>query len=59
MNEMQLLKEEIKEKDIFITNILEEMKGVYNDLCAAKQSAETLKCDLLIFLDTVKNNEQY
>jgi len=58
MNEYQLLREVIKEKDVFITNILEEMSNAYNELCAAKQSIETLKHDVLKFLDEIDNNEQ-
>ncbi len=56
MNEINKLEAELKEKDIFITNILEEMKGVYNELCSAKQSTETLKYEILKFLDEVKSN---
>ncbi len=64
MTEYQLLREAIKEKNIFITDILEELKGVYNELSTAKQATEKIKSELLEllelleFLDKVKNNEQ-
>jgi hypothetical protein len=58
MTEVEILKNEIIEKDEFIVNILAEMKTVYDELGILKKSVYVLNDSLKDFVNLVANNEK-